>query len=202
MGSLFSLLTLWFKNPQLSLPPLLTRHKRIGFGRGSQPAFDRAVHVTLPADARVLPREHDPSGGTREPRAAERIETRIEIRVPAPHPWIVVPDDRLRREQRGRTAKPRQTPDDPCFTFGRENLARLPRRVAAREKRQDARRPRLLFVAVPQRANREIGPERERTSAFFPEAALELQRRLVMSARRRVVAAVRSHHGDRRHRAD
>src|SRR4029450_5567303 len=59
--------------------------------RRAKACFDRAVHVALVLDARVLAGEHHAAGGSRKPGAPRRIERRIEVRIPAARPWIVVP---------------------------------------------------------------------------------------------------------------
>src|SRR5260370_34331355 len=63
------------------------------FERGAAPALDGAVHVALPADARVLAGEEQTSCRTRQPVAQPRIEGRAEERVPATRERIGFPHD-------------------------------------------------------------------------------------------------------------
>src|SRR5438046_2756767 len=66
------------------------------FGGRATAALDRAVHVALPADARVLAGEKEAPRRPRQPGAQRRIECGIEVRVAAARPGVGFPDD-LRR---------------------------------------------------------------------------------------------------------
>src|SRR5207244_4566884 len=69
------------------------------FGGGPASALDGAVHVALPANARVLPREEDAAERPGEPDAQRGIEGRIEEGVPAARPWILFPHDLTRGDE-------------------------------------------------------------------------------------------------------
>src|SRR5262245_45162862 len=59
-----------------------------------QPGLDRAIHVSLPAKARMLAcKEHTPEGSC-QPVAERRREQRIEVRVAATRPRFVFPAHR------------------------------------------------------------------------------------------------------------
>src|SRR5262245_2908195 len=68
--------------------------------------FDRPVHVSLPAQAGVLAAEDEAAERARQPGAQRGIERRIEIRVAAARPALLLPDDRPRGPQHRRLAEP------------------------------------------------------------------------------------------------
>src|SRR5581483_6712186 len=133
------------------------------FGRGAAPAFDRTVHVTLPADAGVLAGEEDPSARTREPGAQLGIEGRIEKRVAAARQRIVLPHNLLRREKlRAMRAEKIDGADEALRAVLRDDRLRQLARIPAAQKRQDARRAALFLVAFPERAEGQRGAKRAR----------------------------------------
>src|SRR6266568_5069699 len=103
----------WWSSPppEGDLPPSGGSQSR-DLGGGAHASLDRAVHVPLILDAGVLAGEHDPARRARQPRAPERIEARIEIGVPAARQGIVIPDDRLRRQQLSGFPEPLDAPED------------------------------------------------------------------------------------------
>src|SRR6266498_2454514 len=70
---------------------------RRGYFRSCSPtAFDGAVHVALPLDARVLAREEQAAARSREPRAQRGVEGGIEDGIPAARMLILFPHDLAR----------------------------------------------------------------------------------------------------------
>ena len=142
----------------------------------------------------MLAGEDDPARGSREPRAPEGIERRIEIRVAAPDPGILIPDDRPRRKQSCRTAEPFDPRDHAGRTLFPQDLLELARRAATGKEAQN-RRTALLLVAVPDGPDGQIRSKREGPASLLPETPIELQqesrRRAIPEAGDRVVLRFR-----------
>jgi len=61
------------------------------FGSGTEAAFDRAVHVALPAQARVFAGKKQSREGLRQPSAQYGIEVAFEHGIGAAGPWVGLP---------------------------------------------------------------------------------------------------------------
>src|SRR5215471_1434412 len=164
-----------------SPPDLSSRQAMCGLDlrRRTPAAFDRAVHVALPAEAGVLARKEQSAVGSGEPQTQRRIVRRIEVRVTAPRPGIQFPDDLPRGQERfPGSAEPVERIREALHTVLRDNcLGGLARR-SAREHREDAGSPPLLLVPLPPRTDRQIAAERPGAARRSPEPARELKQGL------------------------
>ena len=168
---------------------IVADRQRPDLGGRALTGLDRAVHVALPSQARVFPREHDAARGTREPFAQARIERRIEHRVAAARPALVFPADGVCREQ--------QASVGPARPGGRPRPAPLRTRrcLAARgtRGRRRAGSGSRTASAVPRRRpTRRRSGDRSRTRADGAAGARTAARTGAACAWRRRISASRS----------
>src|SRR5687768_5051341 len=106
--------------------------------------------------------------------AKARRELRIEKRVTALRPPLVLPAYRAPREQlRVREVYPGHLADDTCRTFGREHLLGRPARSASGQQCEN--RPALLLIAIPHCAYRQRCAECPWLTSPAPRSAVELK---------------------------
>src|SRR5215471_8358289 len=148
------------------------------FSGGSQSAFNRAIHIALPAKACVLAGKHDPSMRSGQPQPELRVELRVEVGIASLGPRIVLPTDHSGSHQSSRCrAKPLQGFHKTLDTTIGNELPCLRAGRSAGKQRQDARASPLLLVSIPDRTNQQLRSVGARTPAWLPEPPVELQQR-------------------------
>ena len=158
---------------------------------GAQTGLHGSVHVSLPAQRRVLAGEEDASERARQPGPGRRRELRIEGCIAAARPWVVLPTYRVPRDQFSvLQIEPRQLTDEcgtgrlrPAWLWWRR-LRRRPRAVSryplAAMKPSDRGLlrlggPCLFLVAVPYGSDGERCAKGARLPALSPGDAIELE---------------------------
>src|SRR5262249_25811942 len=143
---------------------------------GPPAALDGAVHVALPAEARVFAGEEQTPERAGEPLSQRGIEPGIEIRVTAARPRIRFPNELARPDElRGRGPEP----VDGAGAAGHalpldDRLRRIACRPAGHQ-RDDAGAAALFLVAVPHSTESQVAAEGARTADRAPESARELK---------------------------
>src|SRR5438034_1060365 len=144
---------------------------RFNFGGCAPAALDRAVHVPLPAETRMLARKEKPAERAGEPLPQRRIEGGIEVRVAAARPGVRFPDDLSPSDKLcvGRS-EPVERAGQTGYSFlGDDFLCRVARGPAA-EQCEDAGTSTLFFITVPDRSERKVAAEGARSTDRPPEA--------------------------------
>ena len=150
--------------------------ERGDLGGGPEAAFDRPVRVALPPHTGVFAGAQDAAVRSREPRTQVRVTTPLKIRIAAACPRILFPGrDVMRHHARLSNTEPVQLAHDPFDAAPRQQLTGRRARRTSGEQREDASRTFLLFIAIPDGANREIGPVSASRSGLASGRVFELQ---------------------------
>ncbi len=115
-----------------------------------------------------------PAGRASHARKCGRIGG-IEDRVSTARPRIIFPGDCLHREESRRLSQPPDPIDHAALSFGRENLTKSTRRLAAGQKGEYSRPRLLIFGGVPDGAGRQIGAVGAWPASPPPERGLKLE---------------------------